>query len=104
MKTAALILSGTIGLAGLILMPLAAQAAPAKCGDRTKLVQILEKKYKEYPVAVGISQQNTEAFEIFTSKTGSWTVMMTLASGKTCIMAAGHSWQDLPKTIADVKT
>lgn len=80
------------------------EAATAKCGDRTKIIEILKKNYKEVPVALGISQKNTEAFEIFASEEGSWTVMMTRTNGQTCIMAAGHSWRDLPKQLADANT
>ncbi|MGI9351744.1 MAG: hypothetical protein ACR2O3_09295 [Rhizobiaceae bacterium] len=77
-----------------------AVAAPAKCGDRAKLVKILKDQYKEMPVALGISQKSTEAFEIYTSESGTWTVVMTMSNGMACVMAAGHSWQDLPKQIA----
>ncbi len=81
-----------------------AQAAPAKCGDRNKIIKVLRKDYKEAPLAMGLSQKSTEAFEIFTSEKGTWTVMMTMSNGQTCIMAAGHSWQNLPKEIAGAKT
>lgn len=79
-------------------------AAPAKCGDRDKIVRVLKKDYNEAPLAMGLSQKSTEAFEIFTSKEGTWTVMMTMSNGKTCIMAAGHSWQNLPPEILGAKT
>lgn len=81
-----------------------AEAAAAKCGNRAKLVKILEKKYKEVPVAAGLSQKSTEAFEVFASEEGSWTVIMTRTNGMTCIMAAGHSWRDLPKQIAGMES
>ena len=77
-----------------------AEAAPARCGDRAKLVKILKDKYKEQPVSMGISQKSTEAFEIYASESGTWTVVMTMSNGMACVMAAGHSWQDLPKQVA----
>lgn len=80
------------------------QAAPAKCGDRDKIIKVLRNDYKEVPLAMGLSQKSTEAFEIFTSEKGTWTVMMTMSNGQTCIMAAGHSWQNLPKEILGAKT
>lgn len=81
-----------------------ANAARAKCGDRQKIIKVLKDDYKEVPIAMGVSQKSTEAFEIFTSERGTWTVMMTMASGQTCIMAAGHSWQELPKQLLGIKT
>ena len=77
-----------------------ANAAPAKCGDRAKLIEVLKDRYKEFPVALGISQKSTEAFEVYASEAGSWTVLMTMSNGVACVMAAGHSWQDLPKQVA----
>ena len=80
-----------------------ANAARAKCGDREKIIKVLKDDYNEVPIAIGLSQKSTEAFEIFTSEKGTWTVMMTMSTGQTCIMATGHSWQDLPKEILGTK-
>jgi hypothetical protein len=91
----ALVASGSI----VFTSPVVAQG-PAKCAERDILVKGLKDKYKEIPVALGISQKNTRAFEIFASEEGTWTVMMTLTNGQSCIMAAGHSWQDMPKELA----
>ncbi len=74
--------------------------ASAKCGDRTKLIEKLEAKYKEVPVGLGLSQNNKAAFEVYASESGTWTVVMTMTNGLACVMAAGHSWQDLPKQLA----
>ena len=62
---------------------------------------MLKKRYKEVPVGLGISQKNTEAFEIFVSEKGTWTVTMTMSNGLTCVMAVGHSWQKLPAQVAE---
>lgn len=70
-----------------------AQAGP-KCGERTSLIKVLNDKYKEKPRALGLSTKGTAMFEIYTSKTGTWTIVMTTTTGATCIMAAGHSWED----------
>ncbi|MEM7067685.1 MAG: hypothetical protein AAF478_02280 [Pseudomonadota bacterium] len=77
-----------------------ASAEAAKCGKRDKLVTMLKKRYKEVPVGLGISLKNTEAFEIFVSEKGTWTVTMTMSNGLTCVMAVGHSWQKLPEQLA----
>lgn len=76
-----------------------AQSFP--CGDRDKLIAALKQKYDEQPVAVGISTDNTEAFEVFASKKGTWSLVMTTSTGKTCIMAAGHSWTELARKLGD---
>lgn len=81
-----------------------ATATAAKCGDRATLIETLKTRYKEVPVAMGISQKSTEAFEVFASETGSWTVVMTRSNGLACVMAVGHSWQDLPKQLAGTQS
>lgn len=96
-KLAAALLSAAFLLP---ILPMTADAAPAVCGDRTKLIEGLKSKYKEVPVALGISQKNTEALEIFASEAGTWTVIMTMSTGVACVMAAGHSWHDVPKQLA----
>lgn len=77
------------------LLAVGAQAATTKCGVRNEIIQLLEAKYQEGRVAVALSQKSTEAFEIFVSPKGTWTVMRTGTNGKTCIMAAGHSWENV---------
>ena len=88
------------GVLATLAEPDPARAAPAKCGDRSKLIEVLKDRYKEFPVALGISQKSTEAFEVYASESGTWTVLMTMSNGLACVMAAGHSWQDLPKQVA----
>lgn len=73
--------------------------ASAQCGSRSAIIQVLEKKYLEGRVAVGLSQTNTQAYEVFVSEKGSWTLMMTNTNGATCIMAAGHSWQKVDEAV-----
>ena len=71
-----------------------AQAAGMACGDRTSLLKSLSDKYKEAPRALGLSSSGKAMFEVYTSKKGTWTILMTTTTGVTCIMAAGHSWEE----------
>lgn len=68
--------------------------AAMQCGDRTALLKVLSEKYKEKPRALGLTSTGKAMFEVYTSKTGTWTIVMTTTSGVTCIMAAGHSWEE----------
>ncbi len=69
-----------------------------KCGKRASLIKVLIDKYKETPRALGLSSAKM-AMEIYASEKGTWTVMMTMANGTTCIMAAGHSWHQAAKAL-----
>lgn len=83
--------------AGFIVLtaPAVAHAQFAMCGARAQIVEQLKTKYKEAPQAVGIVSDNGVA-ELFVSEKGTWTMLMTLAGGKSCIIAAGHSWDAVP--------
>lgn len=83
------------GAAAFVLLPAKASAAPALCGKRGDLIKVLKKRYEESRVAVGLSQKSSEAYEVFVSGKGTWTVLMTTSAGVTCIMATGHSWKDV---------
>ena len=76
-----------------------AAAAPAQaqsvCGDRAEIIKVLGSKYKEMPTAFGIAGQRN-LVELFTSTTGSWTMLMTEPKGVTCILATGQSWEEVP--------
>ena len=94
--------------AAAVLLPLAmvneSSAMVRVCGERVKMTKMLSGKYQEKPKAIGVSATGKSVLEVFTSSEGSWTLLMTTAKGMTCIMGAGHSWQDqdqtkfLPKT------
>ncbi len=80
----------------MIMPPTTAHAAPA-CGERVKFTKHLAAKYKEEPRALGVTQTGKAVFEVYVSPDGSWTLLMTTAKGASCIMAAGHSWQQKDK-------
>ncbi len=85
-------------------MPTAADAAKRVCGERSKMTKFLTEKYTEQPRAVGVAGTGKALVEIYTSATGTWTFLLTTAKGKSCIIGAGHSWEEsdklalLPKT------
>lgn len=83
-------------LAAGIALPGNAQAQML-CGQRASIIDGLTKKYKEMPNAFGISGEKT-LVELFTSESGSWTMLMTRPGGVTCIMAVGQSWEQFPAT------
>ncbi len=66
------------------------------CTDRTALLKELNGKYHEQRQGLGIAAGNRGAMEFYASKTGTWTIVMTMTNGNACIVAAGHSWQTMP--------
>ena len=68
-----------------------AEAAKRVCAERAKLTKFLSTKYSEQARSVGVADSGSAVVEIFTSDKGSWTLLMTTANGKSCIIGAGHS-------------
>jgi hypothetical protein len=75
-----------------------ARAALA-CGSHDKIVTVLANKFKEARHVMGVVNANA-VMEIFMSPQGTWTIVVTDTSGKSCITAAGEEWQDVPVAVA----
>lgn len=70
-----------------------AQASAAACTDRTKLVGHLAEKYGEALQSMGLAANNA-ILEVYASdETGTWTVVVTTADGKACILASGQHFE-----------
>ena len=67
----------------------------AMCGERAVIIDQLKTKYQETRQAVGLIANNGAA-ELYVSEKGTWTMLVTLGSGKSCIIAAGQDWNALP--------
>lgn len=69
------------------------------CGDRTAIVERLSAKYGEAREATGLNN-SSNLIEVFSSEeTGSWTILMTDAQGKSCLIAAGEHWDSSPQNL-----
>ncbi|MGD9914061.1 MAG: hypothetical protein AB7S80_08260 [Rhizobiaceae bacterium] len=65
--------------------------APAQCNQREALVQQLDAQFGERSAAVG--QVDTQSVvEIFVSKQGTWTILVSGTDGGACVLAAGEGW------------
>ncbi|MBK1868769.1 hypothetical protein [Taklimakanibacter albus] len=69
-----------------------AKAEMLPCASHDDLVSLLAKQYKETPEAIGITQDGT-LLEVFVSEQRSWTVLLTTATGVSCIAASGENWE-----------
>ncbi len=76
--------------------------AQSICGEHSTVVASLEKTYSEAPVSMGLAS-NGAVIEILASPSGSFTIILTQPNGLSCVMAAGESWEDLPKRLAGAK-
>ncbi len=64
------------------------------CAERQHVVKKLESGYGEVFAGGGL-QNTSRVFEVwFSEDKGTWTILMTRADGKTCIMASGTNWRE----------
>jgi len=73
----------------------AQQAAQAFCDDRKTVISALGENFAERPVSIGIAN-NGAMVEVFASPEGTWTIIATLPTGLSCLMAAGEHWEFAP--------
>ncbi len=72
-----------------------AQSQPQRCDQRTKILGHLAHKYKEVPVAVGVTSSGG-LVEILTTNDGeTWTIILSTPNGTSCLVAAGEGWRSL---------
>lgn len=65
------------------------------CKQRSEIVKILSKKFKETQQSFGL-QSDRRVLELYASPNGSWTAILTLPSGQSCVVASGEAWTTLP--------
>lgn len=73
-------------------------SAAGFCGPREPVVKALKDKYQEHADSMGIAGE-TKVIEVFASKAGTWTILVTTSDGIACILAAGKGWQRLKQFI-----
>ncbi|MEZ5670304.1 MAG: hypothetical protein R3F55_23320 [Alphaproteobacteria bacterium] len=78
-------------LAGCVAMSAAARAEML-CGEREHIVDELKKTWQEDRTAIGLSN-NGGVLEVFSSEQGTWTLLLTMPEGQTCMIGAGEHWE-----------
>ena len=71
--------------------------ASAPCDARERLVEALASKFKEKPVSRGLTDTG-QVIEVFASTTGSFSVVLSLPTGVSCLMSSGEHWYEI-KTV-----
>ncbi len=70
--------------------------AQVPCSQRDKIVDWLAVKYKEAPIAAGVSS-NGRLIEVLSTHDGeTWTLIVTSPDGNSCMIASGQGWRAKP--------
>ncbi len=78
-------------------LPVLAHLAHAEsvCGDSKTVFKNLEKKFGESPTGAGISD-NGDLVTVFSSESGTFTIVVTSPQGKSCVRSSGNDWMGTP--------
>lgn len=76
-----------------------AMAQQMACAERNALVGELKEKYKESAQGLGMTG-NGAVMELMTSDQGSWSLVVTMPNGKSCLIATGNGWEQVPVKVA----
>lgn len=84
-----------------ILLALAAPAAANPiadviCEPTPKMTAKLSQQFQSERQSMGLRGPE-QVVEVWTDKRGDWTMVITYASGNSCIVAMGEAWMDTPK-------
>lgn len=75
-----------------VLVGASAAQAEMLCGARDEIVTELKKTWEEDQTAIGLSNSGG-VLEVYSSQKGTWTVLMTMPDGPTCMIGAGEHWE-----------
>ncbi|MEL6961432.1 MAG: hypothetical protein AAFO01_01675 [Pseudomonadota bacterium] len=66
------------------------------CATYENMTKFLSTKFTEAPRSIGIASDG-KVLQVFTTEGGeSWTMVATAPEGRSCIVAAGKYWQEIP--------
>ena len=74
-----------------------AQSLPQaqQCDQRARVLGHLAHKYKEAPVAIGVTSTGGMVEVLTTRDGGTWTIILSSPNGTSCLVAAGEGWRGL---------
>lgn len=91
--TQKLLLALSIGIVGMIFTLNPAYSNPANCARRSQMVEKLKERFGESRQSIGLTPGG-QALEFFAHpEKGTWTILLTMPNGTSCMMASGHAYQ-----------
>ena len=92
------VLVGILAVAAVL--PLTVQQATAQghaqqCDKRAKVLGHLAQKYREAPIAVGVTNSGGLVEVLTTGDGNTWTIIVSNPDGMSCLVAAGEGWRKI---------
>jgi hypothetical protein len=80
-----------LALAALFLVLAIGGAQASACAPRSELVAHLAAKFGEVRVSIGVTKKGA-LIETFASQAGTWTILVTSPTGRSCLVAVGDGF------------
>lgn len=77
----------------------AAHAQQGVCAERAEVLAHLSGAYKESPVAMGLANNGGVIEVLRSDDRKTFTILITMPDGVSCMIAAGESWENLPQQL-----
>ena len=81
------------GAAPIVLFGAVTSASAIECHARAEIVQLLTDAFQEKQTGFGMTTGGGELAELFVSKAGTWTLIVSTPRGDSCVVAAGENWE-----------
>lgn len=95
LHTQKMMLALSLSLVGMVFTMDAAHATPTNCAKRASLIAQLNERYGESRQSTGLTP-NGHVIETYAHpETGTWTILLTLPNGTSCMVASGKAYQYL---------
>ena len=99
MKTTTIAYTGLFLAAALIMVPHEGTAED-RCNQRNIYLGHLARTYQEVPIAVGVIDQDRLVEVLSTDDGKTWTLIVSSPDGRSCLLASGEGWRQVPKSAA----
>lgn len=80
---------------GVSAQPLSVPGTGPQCDQRDRVLRLLQQKYKESPVAIGLTHNGGLVEVLSTDDGATWSIIVTTPQRMSCFLAAGERWQAL---------
>lgn len=72
-----------------------ASAQAGQCATRDLVLERLSSKYGETRQSIGLGANNGVVETFASAETGTWTIVVTMPNGMTCLVASGQAFEQL---------
>lgn len=73
----------------------AARSEPIFCGSRSTVLERLERDYEERRHSIAVTADG-RLLEVLISPSGTWSIIISVPGGSTCLVASGEGWRPVP--------